>query len=119
MTTSIQIDWWQVLTFAGLIVGSWWALGKLLLRQYDLRLEERFTTQERAREQAQAHWDDRFRRIESDSRAREREVLQLKADLPISYVRREDYVRGQTVIEAKLDALAIKLENMQLKGTQK
>ncbi|MCN2262768.1 hypothetical protein MLL02_26285, partial [Escherichia coli] len=29
--------------------------------------------------------------------------MRFKADLPLNYVRREDYIRGQTVIEAKLD----------------
>ena len=45
----------------------------------------------------------------------ERELGQLKADMPLNYVRREDYIRGQSVIEAKLDALASKLETAQLR----
>ncbi|MDF6001947.1 hypothetical protein P4050_30630 [Pseudomonas aeruginosa] len=36
--------------------------------------------------------------------------MSLKAELPIQYVRREDYIRGQSVIEAKLDGLAVKLK---------
>ena len=46
----------------------------------------------------------------------ERQLYTLKADMPLQYVRREDYVRNQTVIEAKLDAVALKIENLQLKG---
>jgi len=46
----------------------------------------------------------------------EREMLQLKADLPLQYVRRDDYIRGQSVIESKLDALASKLEVAQLRA---
>ncbi|MDF5991266.1 hypothetical protein P4119_17475 [Pseudomonas aeruginosa] len=42
--------------------------------------------------------------------------MSLKAELPIQYVRREDYIRGQSVIEAKLDGLAVKLENAQLRS---
>ena len=38
-----------------------------------------------------------------------------KMDLPLQYVRREDYIRNQTVIEAKLDAVASKLETAQLR----
>lgn len=45
----------------------------------------------------------------------EREMLQMKADMPLQYVRREDYIRGQSVIEAKLDAVASKLEIAQLR----
>ena len=40
----------------------------------------------------------------------------LKAELPVAYVRRDDYIRGQSVLEAKLDGLATKIENAQLRG---
>ena len=40
----------------------------------------------------------------------ERSILKLRAELPLEYTRREDWIRNQTVIEAKLDALAAKLD---------
>lgn len=40
--------------------------------------------------------------------------LNLKADMPFRYIARDDYIRGQTVIEAKLDAVAEKLEKFRL-----
>lgn len=43
----------------------------------------------------------------------ERELLTLKAELPLHYVRREDYIRGQTVMEAKQDALYSRIELLQ------
>ncbi|MBJ3229777.1 hypothetical protein JGB83_23460, partial [Salmonella enterica subsp. enterica serovar Stanley] len=43
----------------------------------------------------------------------EREFLEFRADLPLHYVRREDYLRGQAVLEAKLDALYSKIELIQ------
>jgi len=43
----------------------------------------------------------------------ERELLMLKADLPLHYVRREDYIRGQSVMEAKQDALYSRIELLQ------
>ena len=45
----------------------------------------------------------------------EKDFLTWKADLPLAYVRRDDYVRNQTVIEAKLDALAVRIDNMKLR----
>ena len=39
------------------------------------------------------------------SRAVERELLKLKAQLPMDYVRREDWIRFSNTLEAKLDAL--------------
>ena len=32
--------------------------------------------------------------------------------------RREDYIRGQSVIESKLDGLALKIENVQLRAVK-
>ncbi len=48
---------------------------------------------------------DALREANHQFPALERELLTLRADLPLYYVRREDYIRGQTIIEAKLDAL--------------
>ena len=42
--------------------------------------------------------------------------MKFQADLPLHYVRREDYVRGQSVLEAKLDGLADKIEKAQLRA---
>ena len=46
----------------------------------------------------------------------ERDLLKMQAEMPLHYVRREDYIRGQSVIEAKLDALGSKLEAAQLRA---
>ena len=52
---------------------------------------------------------------QEDLRKLEREFLQFQADMPFRYIARDDYIRGQTVIEAKLDAVAEKLEKVQIK----
>ena len=90
-----------LLTFAGMIAG----FGKLLLTQIEKRLDERFNNQEELRRSAQAHWDERFAALEKADRARERALLEMRAELPREYVRREDHIRFETVINAKLDAL--------------
>ena len=46
----------------------------------------------------------------------ERELLNLKAELPLHYVRREDYVQAIATIMVKLDAMALRFENILLKG---
>lgn len=97
--------------------------GRLLLAQIDRRLDARFMAMEEARKAAQAHWDTQFRQLAEQNRVEaagwqglERDFLNWKADLPIQYVRHEDYVRNQTVIEAKLDGLRLSIENQYLKG---
>ncbi|OTG87685.1 hypothetical protein B9T31_04090 [Acinetobacter sp. ANC 4558] len=52
---------------------------------------------------------------QSEIRDLERKFYKFQIDLPHAYVAREDYIRGQTVIEAKLDALASKIENVQIR----
>jgi len=120
---TVQVEFWQLITLLISFLAFLFAAGKLLLSQIDRRLNERFETIEKAREEGQATWRQTFtqhldeERRETDLlRNIEREFLRFQAELPLQYVRREDYVRGQSVIEAKLDALYNKLEVVQMKG---
>lgn len=122
---TVQIEFWQLVTLLLAFLGFLFAAGRLLLSQIDRRLNDRFETIEKAREEGQATWRQTFtqhleeERRETDlMRNIEREFLRFQADLPLQYVRREDYVRGQSVIEAKLDALYNKLEVVQIKGAK-
>lgn len=107
--------------FTTLVAG----LVKLLLVQFEKRLGERFAAQDTARQTASKHWEDNFAKLlarqEKDAEALrqlEKSFLRWQAELPVEYVRREDWVRGQAVIEAKLDGLALKFENLLLKGAR-
>ena len=88
-----------VLAFLGLLIG----FGKYMLAQIDHRIT--------GIEQQNRTESEGWKRIE-------RELLELRAELPVQYVRREDYVRGQTVIESKLDSLYSKLETIQLRNNR-
>ena len=104
------IGW--AISLLGVFTGVVFGLVKLLLFQFEKRLGERFAAQEEARKAA-------VERQEKDAQALqqlERNFLKFQAELPLNYVRREDWVRGQSVIEAKLDGLALKFENILLKG---
>jgi hypothetical protein len=111
---TIQVNFWDLVM---LLLGFFAAVAathKFLFSQFEKRLSERFTSQdsklsglEESAKQDVGQWQ----RVE-------RELLNLKADLPLHYVRREDYIRGQSVIEAKLDGLALKMENVVLKGVR-
>ncbi|WP_432719862.1 hypothetical protein R0381_003635 [Jeongeupia wiesaeckerbachi] len=119
----IQVDFWALVSLLLGFFGFLFAAGKVLLAQVDRRLEERFDSMEAARAAAAQHWDARLATLMNQMQqeaqglsALERDFLHFKAELPLQYVRREDYVRGQSVIEAKLDALYNKLEVVQMKG---
>ncbi|SDM57003.1 hypothetical protein SAMN05428957_10877 [Oryzisolibacter propanilivorax] len=105
---TLQVDFWQLFGFgltlltgfAGIILTA----GRLIASQFETRINERFDVLQKARE-AEAAGITRL----------ERDFLRLQADLPLHYVRREDYVRGQSIVEAKLDGLATKIDNAQLR----
>lgn len=120
---TLTVDFWQLVIMCGAVVTAFWALVRMALSQIDRRLSERFKAMETTRETDGRHWDEKFTALleqnkrEADSwQSVERDFLHFKAELPLNYVRRDDHVRNQTVIEAKLDALALKIENIQLKG---
>ena len=121
----VTLDLWHVISLAVSFFGASAAAGKLLLSQTQRHLDTRFTAQETARA---ANHDQVSRRLDSMEEAArsemgnwqriERDLLKLQADMPRHYVRREDYLRGQSVIESKLDGLALKIENVQLRAVK-
>lgn len=94
---------------ATLVAGAW-ALVKIVVSQFETRLDERFKAQECARKIGQDEWGRRIGRIEDTLTRHERDELALRAELPKEYVRREDHIRFETVITAKLDAVAAKMD---------
>ena len=90
MTLSVEL--WQLVTLVTTVAialsGGFAFLFRQLLRQFEKRLGAKFE----ALESQSENWH----RVERD-------LMQLRIDLPQQYVRREDYIRNQTVIETKLD----------------
>lgn len=114
----IQVELWHVLTLSvtlGIaIVTGFWAVAKVAGKQLDEKLETRFDNVEKTLDTIGAERREhgsKLHQIELD-------LANLRAEMPLHYVRREDYVRNQTVIEAKLDALYNKLEVVQIKGAK-
>lgn len=69
--------------------------------------------------QSQLKTDAQVTRLVEDSRQWERvemSLMELRIELPERYVRREDYIRGQTVIETKIDRVFEQLENLRHQG---
>lgn len=121
MTVSLEL--WQLITLLLAFLGCVAGFGKTLLDQFERRQAERFAAHDLARTEGQKAMRDLFEQHLSEERRNanavqdlERDFLRWQADLPLNYVRREDYVRGQVIIEAKLDAVYNKIEVVQLKG---
>lgn len=119
----VQLEIWHLVTLLVLFVSVIASAGWMLLGQIDKRLDARFDSMERARAENTTHWDAKFKAVLDDQqkgadawRTLERDFLKFRGDLPLEYVRREDFIRNQSVIEAKLDGLALHIQNLQLKG---
>lgn len=94
---------WGVMRVIGVIVAK-------VVEQFNANLDERFKALERAREEGRKVWDERFRRLEAKQDETERDVRRILIELPREYVRREDHIRFETVINAKLDAVAARVD---------
>lgn len=119
----VTLELWQIITLLLAFFGCVAGFGKVLVEQFERRQAERFAAHDQARADGQKAMRQIFEQHLVEERknsvavqALERDFLNWKADLPVQYVRREDYVRGQVIIEAKLDGLYNKLEVVQLKG---
>ncbi len=108
----MTIELWHVVLLSLAVLSGFWALTKIIATQFERNLAVNHK-----------QIGDRLERIElvnredaSEWQRVERDLLRFQADLPLNYVRREDYIRGQSVIEAKLDGLADKVDKAQLRA---
>lgn len=100
----VEFELWHLITLTLTLVGLFTGLGKMLLSQFERRIDDRFDT---------------ISQESKDWQATRNEVLLLRVELAERYVRRDDYIRGQTVIEAKLDAIAKDLSAVQIQGAKR
>jgi len=94
------------------LIGGYWALAKYVGRLFTQQLDSKFEA-----------LNQRLNRIEESEQRNhqavtkvERDLMELRAQLPEKYVRNEDYIRGQSRLEAKLDSLASRLQTTPLHG---
>lgn len=113
----IEFNLWELMYLTIILVGAFWALGKILAAQFSKRLEEKFSAQAEARKVADEtlnatlvrHLEEE-RHMAAKIEILERDFRDWKGELPIRYVLREDYIRGQVTLEHKLDEVHKKSE---------
>lgn len=124
---SLTIDVYQLLGLAVsllIALGSmFFAAGRMLVNQFDSRLNQRFNALDVSRIDSQNHWDAKFATLEKATSADaeewrriERDFMKFQAALPLEYQRREDAIRDQSRIESKLDGLANLIQRLQNNG---
>ena len=92
--TFINIEFWQLVGFLLSFLGVCWGFGKMLLSQFQAQQDERQKQQER---------------LQGKVELMEKQLGEFNASLPMTYVLRDDYIRNQSILEAKLDNVAEKL----------
>ncbi|WAU72883.1 hypothetical protein [Acinetobacter sp. TR11] len=108
---TFQLEAYQVFLILATVIGSVVGMVKILGNQINRNIQQNFeSTNQKIEEVAK-----QAAKGQEEIRALERQFLEFKADMPFRYIARDDYIRGQTVLESKLDALAEKLEKVQIK----
>lgn len=110
----MSVDVSTIGTVAGVIavlVGGFWGLVKILMAQFNRSLDERFKAIEERRQAGQTAWNTRIETMEKKTAELDKDVRQILIELPREYVSRTDYVRRETIIEAKIDKLSVEMRN--------
>lgn len=108
----IELPIAQVVVLALAFAGAVATVCKVLFSQFEKRMADRFHAHDETLKRFLDEQAGAVRKVQE----LEREFLLFRADMPNQYVRREDYIRNQTVIEAKLDGISLRFENLTLKG---
>lgn len=110
----VQIDFWHVVALGGSLcaslIGAFWFLIVLIVKQFNASLATRFTALEKSRTEESVRTNERFDRIEASQKTLDRDLLLLKAELPDKYVKREDAIRSEMTLHAKFDGLAGRID---------
>jgi hypothetical protein len=110
MKVAFELELWHLFSIVVTLLGAYWALVALIVKQFNAGLTTRFRTLEEARTEANSRANERFDRIESSQKNLDRDLLMLKAELPDKYVRREDAIRSEMTLHAKFDGLAARID---------
>lgn len=116
---SIQVDLWHLLTalsgFLLFFLGIVGFLGRLLVKQFKEHVDSKFSSMETARVAASEHWDKKFAELDAATRNLKTDFLEWKADLPEKFQRREDAIRQEVGIIARLDGLSLQIDKIREK----
>ena len=102
--TFIEIDFWQLVGFLLSFLGVCFGFGKMLLAQFQAQMNERHRQQE--------HLHNKVENLENL-------FAEQKAILPEKYVLRDDYIRNQAILEAKMDSIQNTLTDLYKMESQK
>jgi hypothetical protein len=100
---------WNQLAFLLSVVAAWslviiGTMQFILTRSFK-QYDDKLLAQESALKELESGVEGRFTAHLDCGRKLEKCLLEMRADLPLNYVRKEDFIRHEVVINAKLDRL--------------
>lgn len=123
MMLHIELTWLigLLLSFLGAVAGLvkfWVAQSRAEQIQRDERLMAEIAELQAAMNKRLDHIErtdrEEGQRLSANLSRLEREFLAFKADLPMTYLQRADHIRSESVTQARLDAIAAQLTNVQI-----
>lgn len=97
----IELELWHLLVLMTSVIGAFWALAKMLITSNQKAIDEKFAVVAAGLKSQ----DELSRRLERD-------LMDLRAELPRDYVRREDYTQAIATIMTKIDHVALRVETV-------
>ncbi len=88
------------------LLGGFWALITIIIRQFNASLTLRFEVLEKARQNENTKAETRFKDIEAEIHQIRNDTHIIQLDLLRTYWKRDDAIRNEAVMQAKIDGLA-------------
>ncbi len=105
---SINLDPYQVFMIAATLLAAFFGLAKLVTRQILESSNEKLSAFKEIK--------DSIKELTQSINNTEQDLLKIKLDIAQQYVRRDDFVRLEAAISAKLDSLSDKLDHLRERG---
>lgn len=103
---TIEVNLQNILVILVALVGAFGALLKIMGSQFEKSLEARFKVIAESMSSIRAAQTSE----QATTQRLERELLELKIELPRDYVRRDDFIREFGTVLTKLDNMALRIE---------
>lgn len=103
----VELELIHLISLVITIIGAFWTIGKLMLTQAKAQIDQQFKQFDQRFDQISEH----MRTHDESDRRLERQIMELKAELPRDYVRREDYTQAIATIMTKIDHLGMRVES--------
>lgn len=105
---TILLEPYQLFMIAVTLLAAFFGLGKLLARQVLDNIDTKLSSFKDIKVE--------LKELSIIANNTERDLLRIKGDIAQQYVRRDDFVRLEAAISAKLDSLSDKLDHLRERG---